>query len=177
MLPVNVQGRPFYRIEAHEIEERLPSLLHPGRVDWVTEHWTAGAYGVPYSDYQILVDSQYILVSSNVLAWNRHQHTWRRNTSNIGIAYMAMARATERNAGSYPITKEMVERAALVKAILAKRYSLPWERFFDHAYWAKRDGYPGLRWDVRFKLFWEQNQTIYEAGVRKARWYFQRLAA
>lgn len=163
-----VQGASYYRIPADEIEAGLKSVLTPGTVEELTFHWTAGAYNHAYRAYQILIDDDYILVATDILNWYGHQHTWRRNYRNIGISFMAMA-------NGYPLTRIMVERGALVAAILKKYYSIRWDWILDHAFWAKLDGYPGLRWDIRLKLAWENQQTAYHAILRKARWYYNKL--
>lgn len=174
MRAVTVQGRRYYRIEASAIKSELLQLLPAGQPTHITLHWTAGAYHQPYAAYQVLVADDYILVSANLLHYSMHQHTWRRNGGNLGVCFMAMAGATERNHGRFPITPKMVERAALVVGMLQHRYQLPWANVVDHAHWAQVDGYPGQRWDARAHLSWE-GETADTAVIRKARWYASKL--
>ena len=174
MRQVSVQGRPYWRLETNEIPKELPGLLPNGTPPrWVTEHWTAGPYGVGFSDYQILIADSYILVSADPLNWAKHQHTWRRNSQNLGIAYMAMANATERNPGPCPVTAGMMERMGIVKALLAIRYGLGFNAFVDHAHWAQVDGYPGQRWDNRFRI--SPTHTVYSATQSKGKWYMKQI--
>lgn len=173
MRQVQVQGRPYWRLETNEIFKELPGLLPAGNPQWVTEHWTAGPYGVGFHDYQILIADSYILVSTDFLNYAKHQHTWRRNSQNIGMAYMAMVNATERNPGPCPVTAGMMERMGIVKALLARRYGFGFSSFVDHAHWANVDGYPGQRWDNRFVL--PSGHTIYSATQSKGKWYLKQI--
>lgn len=172
-----VQGKPYYRIERQEIEGSLVNLVQSrsGAVDWITLHWTAGSYKTPYKSYQVLIGPTYILVSFDLLNFARHQHTYHRNSRNIGVSFMAMA-------NGYPVTESQMEMCAQVCAILKKKYSIQWTRLQDHAFWAKKDGYPGLRWDVRKKLNDGESQslglrseTVFERVVRKSKWYFDHM--
>lgn len=173
MREVSVQGRNYWRLETAEIQAKLPGILPQGNPAWVTEHWTAGPYGMGFKDYQILIADSYILVSQTFLNYALHQHTWRRNTRNIGIAYMAMMNATERNPGPCPVTAGMLERMGIVKAILTKHFNLGFHQFVDHAHWAHVDGYPGQRWDNRFKL--NEKDTVYSTTQKKAKWYATKI--
>lgn len=169
MQTVAVQGLPYYKIDAANIERDLPALLkkvaNRSSVKFVTEHWTAGSYTTPYKAYQILVNPNYILVSHNITNYANHQHTAWRNTGNVAVTYMAMA-------NGYPVTPLQMERHALVKAILKEEFNLPWESFKDHAYWAKVDGYYPHRWDTQQKLL--GGGTVYSVGLGKARWYYDK---
>ncbi|MEZ0374921.1 MAG: N-acetylmuramoyl-L-alanine amidase [Candidatus Sericytochromatia bacterium] len=174
MKRLSVQGAPFYRIEAADIRAELPKLFPAGTARYITLHWTAGGYNVPFSDYQILIGHEYILISEDMLNWSRHQHSWRRNTGNIGISFMAMANATERNAGPAPVTKPMIEHCALVAALIVRRYALDWFALVDHAHWAALDGYPGQRWDCQWPVPWEHGEHLTDVVKRKAKWYHEK---
>ena len=174
MRRVYVQGATYWRIERASIEKELPQLMPAGSPSSLTLHWTAGNYSTSYRAYQVLIAPDHILVSASLLSYFRHQHTWNRNSGNIGVSFMAMAGATERNAGLFPVTKDMVEIASLVVGMLQKKYGLSKSRLRDHAYWAKIDGYAGYRWDAQFILPWE-NQTLTEVVRRKGWWYRERV--
>jgi hypothetical protein len=170
-----VQGRLYYRIEADEIKTEMPKLMPNGYVKGVNLHWTAGAYGTGYKAYQILIGEDYILVSATLLYWNVHQHTWRRNSNRIGVSFMALAGANERNMGRYPLTREMIERCALVVGMIQNKYNFTWSEMLDHAYWAIVDGYKGYRWDIRMPLPFGVNETAYDSVLRKSKWYASKL--
>lgn len=172
-----VQGQPFYRIEAKDIRTELPKLMPAGKAHYITLHWTAGGYDTPFADYQVLIGRDYILVSESLLNWSRHQHTWRRNTGNIGVSFMAMTNATLRNPGPHPVTKTQIEHCALTVALLVRRYALDWSWLVDHAHWAAIDGYPGQRWDCQWPVPWEGNEALTDVVRRKAKWYYQKAAA
>lgn len=168
MQVVSVQGLPYYKIAASNIERDLLALLkkspNKNTVQTVTEHWTAGSYTTPYKAYQILVNPNYILVSHNITNYRLHQHTAFRNTGNIAVTYMAMANGC-------PVTNLQIERHALVKAILKHVYKLDWSDFKDHAHWAKVDGYWPHRWDTQLKI---TGGTVYSVGLSKAKWYYDK---
>lgn len=177
MKRVFVQARAYWRIERAAIKSELPRLLPAGHVTCSTLHWTAGSYTTGYRAYQILIGLDHILVSETLLNWSIHQHTYLQNSKNIGVAFMAMAGATERNAGQYPVTKNMIEDAALIVAHLQRRYGLGPGQLTDHAYWAKRDGYAGLRWDCQWPVPWEGRELLTDVVRRKAKWYADNLSA
>lgn len=170
-----VQGVPYWRIERKDIKKDLPQLLPRGNPNAITLHWTAGSYTAPYKAYQILISTNHILVSERLLDYMRHGHTWRRNTGNIGVSFMAMAGATERNAGHFPITPDMVEMAALTVGMLQRKYGLGKGALYDHAHWARVDGYAGLRWDATFVLPWA-GETVTDVVTTKAWWYRERVS-
>jgi len=166
MEKVKIEGLEYYKISNPEIKTVLPKILpNDINVEWVTSHWTAGAYNHAYRHYQINVGDNYILVSTNLNSWLTHQHTWQRNFHNIGLAYMAMAK-------NYPITKGMIEIGALTQAVIKDKYNLDWDKFLDHAYWANLDGYSHLRWDIRLKL--NNGKTLYEEVLEKTKWYYEK---
>ena len=176
MKPVKVQGVTYYSIPIKHIKRDLPALLplaRPGYVKNVTLHWTAGGYSTGYRAYQVLIGPETILVSASLLAFFRHQHTFRRNTHNIGVCFMAMAGATERNAGRFPVTARMVETASLVVGMLQKKYSLGKSQVVDHAHFAHIDGYRSWRWDIRFP--WAPGENMMDVVRRKAWWYREKL--
>lgn len=176
MKQVTVQGRRYWLIPTKDIKQSLPQFLpmaRPGYVKNVTLHWTAGSYQSGYRAYQILVGPGHIMVSEKLLAFYQHQHTWGRNSRNIGVCFKGMAGATERNAGSFPVTKQMIEDCSLVVGMLQKKYGLSKPQAVDHSYWAKIDGYSSYRWDVRYPL--ENGETIMDMVRRKAWWYRGKL--
>lgn len=166
-----VQGIPFWRIEAKDIRAELPLLMPNGHARTITLHWTAGGYDNAFADYQVLIGNDYILVSDSLLNFSRHQHTWHRNTFNIGVAFMAMFNATEHNPGPAPVTKNMVEHCALTCSMIVRRYAMGWNQLVDHASWAGVDGYPGERWDCQWPVPWEGGEYLTDVVVRKAKWY------
>lgn len=174
MKRVFVQGRAYWRIERKDIKKDLPQFLPSRQLSAITLHWTAGSYTTPYRAYQVLIGTDHILVSENLLNFNLHQHTYRRNSSNLGVSFMAMAGATERNAGHFPITPDMVEMASLVVGMLQKKYNLGKGQLYDHSHWAQVDGYAGYRWDARFVLPWE-GDTVTDVVRRKGWWYRERV--
>lgn len=147
---VTTKGRSlsYYRIDADRIFQELPLVIPRQRqpVQFVTDHWTAGAHHHAYTSYQILIGNDYILVSPDIFRWAWHGHTWKRNTYNIGVSYMAMA------SSKHPITDQMIRANGAVKAVLVKELGLAWAQFKDHDYFSKLDGYDSLRWDAQLML-------------------------
>lgn len=174
MMRTYVGGRLYFKF-TEETMNRLPELLTPGYVEEVTVHWTAGAHNQPYRYYQILIGTDHVLVSANILGWGVHQHTYARNYANIGVSFMAMAGATEQNGGPYAITKVMVERCAWVLAQLKKRYKLGWDCILDHRFWAELDGYANLRWEALWPVPWEGGELLRHVLHRKAKWYLEKI--
>jgi len=167
----------YFVVKLEDIEKTLPTLI-PKRKDvvwYVTEHWTAGAYNHGYTHYQILIGTDYILVSPDLFRWGWHGHTWRRNSYNIGISYMGMASA------SFPITHQMMEMSAKVKAVLKEALGLQWSQFKDHDYFSKVDGYDSLRWDTQLMLkdaearsLGLSQESLFSRGIRYAKSYVQK---
>ena len=169
-----VHGKKYFRIEGKTLKEDLLKLLPKNiKVNYFTQHWTAAPYNQGYPDYQILIGDTYILVSANIGDWTGHQHTWRRNTNNIGLSYMAMWNATERNYGKAPVTKGMLERMSASLAVLLKVYNLSPDKIKDHAFWAEVDGYKGQRWDNRSLSPSGNKQTLFTDSVNKSKWYLK----
>lgn len=164
-----VEGLKYYTLNGGRILPELPGLLPPGRVNFVTMHWTAGHYNQGYNDYQILVSDTGILVSCNPLNWFAHQHTWRANQNNIGLSLMCMAPGA-------PPTRGMVERAAAAVACLRERYALNSRQIKDHGQWAKEMGYWPDRVDVQtWPVPWERNKPLDQVIKDKSVWYLQQL--
>jgi hypothetical protein len=146
-----------------------PAWMPDCDMDYVTLHWTAGAYVASSADrehYHIIIESDGKLVrgdkpiSANVSTADDDYaaHTSQANTKNIGIACCAMAGAVESpfNAGKYPLTEKQWLTAAKVAAELGARYNIAPERnrMLSHGEWQSTMGVPQSgKWDIN-KLPW-----------------------
>jgi len=178
MEDTTIQGLKYYKIKSKDIIEQLPGILPEiSDLKYVTGHWSAGSHRNYYRSYQInIINEDAILVSSTIDQYMNHQHTWNRNSKNIGYSYIGMYGATDNDMGIYPITKNMIESAGKTLAVLKGKYNyLGWEYFTDHAFFSKRDNYKqygSMRWDTEFKL--ENGRTVTEETKNKAQWYFKK---
>jgi hypothetical protein len=173
---VKIEGINYYKIPGNDIFELLPGIL-PETTDKdklkVTLHWSAGNYSKLESDYQILstVDGC-IYVSEYFLKYSVHQHTWRRNTYNIGVSFMAMY-----NKLKFPVTDLMIESVAKVQAVLHDFYDIPWTNFKDHKYYSDLDKYEPQfsKWDCRTQHL-ENGKLIYlfDKVLQKSKWYYEK---
>lgn len=129
----------------------IPALLpdNSSKPDLVL-HWAGSSYSGYSSSYQINIcfdpvkKESFILVADKNTFFNGkvHPHTWRRNMNKIGISFICMYNK------EYPVTDEMISSCEKVLEILCKKYDINQNKLFDHAYFAKIDGYSNLRWDT-----------------------------
>ena len=87
-------------------------------------HWTAGDYNRVYADYHINITGDgriYVTTDdfSNIL-----NHTWRRNTSAIGVTLCCAKAAGSESLGDYPPTAIQIETMAQVIAVLCEELNL-----------------------------------------------------
>ena len=151
-----------------------------GSINLITLHWTGGSYTQTWPKYHFNVTGSGQTMRTLPLS-EKGEHTWGRNTGNIGITMCCMA-----NARTLPTMKQIEETAALIadlsiqfkigfndvyaaqrhKVINQTRIPIPGTvdvfRITDHAAYARVDGYYPDRWDCgRYT-----NEII-----KKARWY------
>jgi len=106
---VYVEGHKYTKIQSKDLFSELAKYLRfPFPIYYTTLHWSASSYDKPHSNYHINIADDYILISNEIITrW--HSHCYKRNRNNLGLTFMAMAGATERNAGKYPVTQRMIE--------------------------------------------------------------------
>lgn len=150
----------------------------------ITLHWTAGNHKQTFPGYHFCIQGDGTVVPSLALS-KKGEHTWGRNTGNVGISLCAMAKG-------FPVTPIHIERAAKLCAELCFRHGLDPKGHLDlprmkvvgntivpvpgqtikapvitdHAFYARADGYFPARWDIGEYL---------DPIVRKACWYYEKL--
>jgi hypothetical protein len=149
----------------------------------VTWHWTAGTYSQVFDDYHFCItyDGKLAHVKQTRSLREKGAHCWRRNTGNIGISLCAMAKG-------YPVEDHQVEVAAKLTAELCFLFGLDPNGHYvapvidkdgnttgltfqaqvlaDHKYYAAKDGYSALRWDIG---------DVEPIMRRKTLWYYSKL--
>lgn len=175
---VLVGGYHYVKILNKDIDRQLPAVLKTIRrtpkPDWITYHWSAGSFTTNYKSYQVNVMTDGILINLFSTDYDAFSHTWKRNTGNIAVSFMAMGGSVDRNGFyQFDIRKQpqMIEAAAQTTAHLTKYFGLSLNQVTDHAAWAKKDGYSGLRWDVRLKI---GKTDLYQELIKKTAWYLNR---
>lgn len=172
---ISVSGVKYKKILKPDLIKQLPLYLPNATIDFSTGHWSAGRYNQPFSDYQSNIASDYLLITQHSPNdRDTFSHTWRRNSFNFGFSFMAMYNK------DYPVTKDMIENAAILCACMKVKYNLAWTQFKDHYFWACMDGYSDQRWDVHLiykdqeaiKAGKPQGETLMERIIRKANWYY-----
>lgn len=161
-------------LKVDELIAKVPALL-PGLSPSkkipirATLHWTGGSFrptGEDSTHYHFLIDfvdgeahvRQGVDLRLNCpkAVAGYAAHTRGANSNNIGLALCGMwqsseAECNEGRFGKYPIQAEQVEAAALLAAIIAKRYGIPVEanRVLGHSEWRTLLGVPQAgKWDV-----------------------------
>lgn len=177
---IKINGLDYFRIKSEDILNinYLSNATANNKPNKITQHWTAGRYEQAFSDYQILIASDYILVSVKPLEYRKHQHTWKMNTGNIGISYMAML-----NRNTCPVTDAMIENMSKVVAVLVKVYNIDWKQVRDHKYYSDNsipDNYGSeKRIDVSAErriidATTKETDDILNISIRKAKWYYDK---
>lgn len=168
-----IGGYHYVRIEKENILNQFPIVAKAQNLlkappNWVTWHWTAAPYDVPFNHYQINVGEEYVYVNLYMTDYEFFSHTWMRNGKNIGISYMAMGGVPTN--GMYPqdIRKVpgMIETGSRMLAALIHYFGLKPTNITDHAAWAAKDGYPGQRWDNQLVL--PSGKTLFTTNVTEA---------
>tara|TARA_Y100000310_G_scaffold90528_1_gene87801 strand:- start:9698 stop:10273 length:576 start_codon:yes stop_codon:yes gene_type:complete len=166
-------------INIDDIFTKLPEFLKvPFEINKATFHWSGGNYDQASDSYHICIGDKYILVSHDI-ADRWHSHCYGRNSNNLGLTFMAMAHATQNDAGKAPVTPAMIETMSKALACVRNYYKLGEEAITDHAHWARLDGYRfsdkknmgNIRWDCEFKQ--GNGKTITENTLQKVKWYHQ----
>lgn len=164
METVLLGGDKYVAIPSNKIFSELPKYLPEIKIDFITSHHTAGTYTQGFDKYQIQISDDIVYCALDIatrLCYHLpvgYPGIPNRNWGNIGVGYMCMAGATEKNAGKYPLTDKMRDNGAKVNCVLKKEYDLLWESFVDHAHWSRLDGYRfsdehnqgNIRWDMEF---------------------------
>lgn len=169
---VLVEGYHYVKIPANKILEYLPivwaTLPDKTKPKYVTCHWTAAPYNVPFNDYQINVGDDYIYVSLFATQYSSFSHTWKRNSLNLGITYMAMGGAVTNGMYAMDIRKSpnMVNTGSLALAAVMKFFSLKPSQVTDHDAWSKVDGYDSYRWDNQLQL--TPKETLFQRNLSEA---------
>lgn len=124
-----------------QIEALKPHIKH------ITWHWSAGLWHQTFDHYHLCVP-YYIATKKASLVQTLTvtkpgEHTYHRNTGNIGLSLMGMGR-DPKTGKIHTIQDCQLEVAAKSTAELLFLFDLPIESVRDHAYWATQDGYgPG----------------------------------
>ena len=150
----------------------------------ITNHWSAGSYTQTFDDYHFCItwDGKKAQVIQTLSLTERGSHCWRRNTGNIGVSMMCMAE-------KYPVRLEQVEAMAKLNAELCLYFGLDPNGTYtaqkidpdsgapifgafeapivsDHAFYARKDGYSSLRWDIGNHMAPVKAKTL---------WYYNKL--
>ena len=172
MNEINVNGKPYYRIISNDIlncSNKLEEYRANNKPVRITQHWTAGRYEQAFNDYQILIANDYILLSKNPLNYREFQHTWKMNTSNIGISYMAMFNS------KFPILDNMLENMAKSLAVLVNFYKISWDNVKDHKYFSDNSIPSSYGNETRIDVggFTRKNakKNIFLESIDKGKWY------
>ena len=135
-----------------------------GKINRLYLHWTAGRYAQFFDDYHLNIDSDGEIYQTCQDLSETKAHTWRRNTSSVGIA-LCCALGAECGADGVPIylqgyapTREQIDRLAMMTAILCIVLAIPLdaEHVLTHCEVAMLDGYGigsgdcDLRWDLSY---------------------------
>ncbi|MDR1701324.1 MAG: N-acetylmuramoyl-L-alanine amidase [Sporomusaceae bacterium] len=150
----------------------------------VIMHWTAGNYTNVFNDYHACIkgDGELYFTTDNMA--EVLEHTWRRNTGNIGLALCCAAGAVfpDKFPKGFEPTVAQIETLAETMAILAKEFNLSITKdvFMTHTEIAIIDGYgpysgdSETKWDL-FLL--KDSDGYYKPGGEvlrgKANWYLK----
>lgn len=136
-----------------------------GSINRIYLHWTAGHYGQAYDDYHINIDKEGEVYLTCQKLTEFKYHTYRRNSSAIGIAlccgYDAQcgdAKARSVYFGPEPPTHLQFLALAQAVAVLcdALQLEIGYATVTTHAEAAYQDGYgpgsgdPEVRWDLLY---------------------------
>jgi hypothetical protein len=173
---VVVSGFYYVKIKVENILKQLPVIVDSIKVKtkpkYVTWHWTAAPYDLPYNHYQVNVGEDYILVSLYMTSYSYFHHTWKRNSLNLGISYMAMG--GKKRAGIYAQdirkTPQMMKTGSVALAALKKAFGFEWSQVTDHDAFSKLDGYDSYRWDNQLVL--RNGKTLYTSNLQEAKWIY-----
>jgi hypothetical protein len=150
----------------------LPKLGDGESILKLYMHWSVGPYGVTFPDYNVCVclpdgatafeakitndpynNATYPLAAAGA------SHTWRRNSTALGLAACAMEGATTSNFGVYPVTDHQIEVLCAAVAACGLKYTVDVgdpARVMTHAECAMIDNYycgqPGADGDCRWDL-------------------------
>ncbi len=127
----------------------------------ITLHWGANWYDNTSEHYNINILGDGTIYSDYDNLDVTCQHTWHRNTGNIGISLSCMGDGSiwadgTIQWGSAPPTDAQVDKMAMVVNSIckAKGWDINYDRVKTHAEWAEIDGYsihdsdPDMRWDL-----------------------------
>lgn len=130
---------------------------------YITGHWSGGPYQPTWldkKDYQCGIVRDPKTGYAHGQKWHNYtdvtEHTWNRNTNNIGVSIIGMvAPSSISNFGPCPITQAQIDEFCLCVAEICVLKGLdPMKAFKTHAEWAVIDGYgvlsydPETRWDL-----------------------------
>lgn len=142
-------------------------------IDKITLHWSGGSHTTLSGKYHFCI--QFINGDAKVVQtlslYELGEHTWQRNTGNIGISMLGMASI------KYPIMPEQIEACAKLVAELMFVLGIEEDMVQDHYHYAKLDGYTHLRWDVGFEgAKWNGKEVNLKPIIKKkAAWYLSKL--
>ena len=140
----------------------------------ITLHWSAGSYSYVSPKYHYSItfnpETKKASIVQSIPDDEIGEHTWRRNTDNIGIALCCGLNMTENDDGDCPPTIEQIEMAAALAGRLRYKYNIHPDKIQDHAYYAYLDGYPGGRWDCR-KYIKGYDKDVFTLWKDKTIWY------
>lgn len=138
--------------------EYMASVCH---ADKITLHWGANHYEDTSDHYHINILGDGTIYSDYDNLDVYCEHTWHRNTNNIGISLSCCfdagvwADGTVKFGTEPPTDKQVDTMAKIVyKICKAKGWDIVYDRVKTHAEWADIDGYgihdsdPDMRWDL-----------------------------
>ena len=156
-----------------------------GEICKIYLHWTAGPYGVIFSEYHLNIDDAGIVYKTFRTLTEKKEHTWHRNTGAIGISLCCCEDAAANDGynadfGEYPPTSEQIEKLSQLVAVLCTELGLDINKdnVMTHEEAAMLDGYgpysgdPETRWDLWYLP--DSDRTMKSGGdvIRgKALWY------
>ena len=159
-----------------KFKEKYPYV--PGRIQWVTLHWSAGNYLNASPKYNFSIQGDGVILVNPEGPYATLGHTWHRNTGNIGISCLCMLNA-QTPPGSYkpdlknwpscygpcPPTPAQIKSMIWLCSILLRYFQLSFDCLKTHCDWAEIDEYgPSFnceRWD------WWKEGPIIKAKVKQ----------
>lgn len=161
------------------------------RIAQIYLHWTAGRYGQVYDDYHLNIDADGTIYCTCSSLTEQKSHTWKRNSSSIGIALCCGLGAQanhgyDADLGQFSPTAAQTDKLAQVVAVLAKglELSLQPSNVMTHCEAALLDGYGPYSGDVETRWdLWYMRDSPGDGVLRygglvlrgKALWYYNRL--
>jgi N-acetyl-anhydromuramyl-L-alanine amidase AmpD len=109
-------------------------------------------------EYHLAIDSDGAIYTGCNSLTEYREHTWHRNSGNVGIALACCVDGDTNDLGACPPTNEQIESVSQLVAVICKYANLPIiaDYVMTHGEIADIDGYglgsgdPQTRWDLKF---------------------------